>query len=242
MLCFHCSQGFSSQTSFGQRADAAFISAGFRNWRKAIEQFPAHQNSQTHRHIVTVTAHQLNPISAQISSAWGKQQEDTRNCLMKIVSAVRQGQAFRGHTDVSWNLYQLLKLRAEEDDPILLKSLTERTTMYTGPKAQNEILKIMANTVIRGIAAYIWSLSIVQFSVIVDGTKDVSAAEQDSVCLCYVVLVPHKEFIVLYRVSESTGEGIAKVATDLLMRLNLPMSFCRALAVLLLLLLAQRRR
>lgn len=233
VLCFHCSQGFSSQPSFGQRADAAFISAGFRNWRKAIEKFTAHQNCQTHRHFVTVTAHQLNPISAQLSSAWGKQQEDARHCLMKIVSSVRhvvrQGQAFRGHTDDSGNLYQLLKLRAEEDDLILLKWLTDRTTMYTGRKAQNEILNIMVNTVIRGIAAYIRSLRIVQFSVVVDGTKDVSAAEQESVCLPYVdhVLVPLKEFIGLYRVLETTGEGIAKVATDVLLRLNLPMSGLR---------------
>lgn len=152
---------------------------------------------------------------------------------MKIVSSVRhvvrQGQAFRGHTDDSGNLYQLLKLRPEEDDPILLKWLTERTTMYTGPKAQNEILNIMANTVIQGIAAEIRSLPIVQFSVIVDGTQDVSGAEQESVCLRYVDhdLVPHEEFIGLYRVSETTGEGIAKVATDVLLRLNLPMSGLR---------------
>ena len=100
---------------------------------------------------VTVTAPQLNPISAQLSSAWGKQQEDERNCLTNICCSVRhvvqQGQAFRGHTDDSGNLYQPLKLRAEEDDPIVLKWLTEHTTMYTGPKAQNEILNIMANTV-----------------------------------------------------------------------------------------------
>jgi hypothetical protein len=122
-----------------------------------------------------------------------------------------------------------LKLRAEEDDPILLKWLTERITMYTGPKAQKEILNIMANTVIRGIAAEIRSLPIVHFSLIVDGTQDVSGAEQESVCLCYVDhdLVPHEEFIGLYRVSETTGEGIAKVATDVLLRLNLPMSGLR---------------
>lgn len=87
----------------------------------------------------------------------------------------------------------------------------------------------MANTVIQGIAAEIRSLPIVQFSVIVDGTQDVSGAEQESVCLRYVDhdLVPHEEFIGLYRVSETTGEGIAKVATDVLLRLNLPMSGLR---------------
>ena len=54
------------------------------------------------------------------------------------------------------------------------------------------------------------SLPIVQFSVILDGTWDVSGAEQESVCLHYWDhdLVPHKEFVGLYRVSETTGQSV----------------------------------
>ena len=46
----------------------------------------------------------------------------------------------------------------------------------------------------------------------------------ESVCLCYVDhdFALHKEFIGLYTVSETTDEGIAKVATDVLLRHNLP--------------------
>jgi len=229
VLCFYCSKGVSNQCSLGHRPDAAFISTGFRNWKKAIEKFTAHQTSQAHRHYVTVSAHQSNPVSAQLSSAWGKQQEVARHCLKRIVTSVRhlarQGQSLRGHTDESGNLYQLLKLRAEEDDPILLKWLTDRTIAYTSPKSQNEILKIMANTIIRGIASEIRSPALVQFSVVVDGTQDISGVEQESVCLRYVDhdLVPHEEFIGLYTLSETTGQGIAKMITDVLLRLNLPM-------------------
>lgn len=60
VLCFYCSKGFSRQSSFGQRADTAFISAGFRNWKKAIEKFSVHQNSQAHHHYVSVSAHKSN--------------------------------------------------------------------------------------------------------------------------------------------------------------------------------------
>lgn len=95
----------------------------------------------------------------------------------------RQGQAIRGHITESSNLYQLLKLGAEEDDLNLQKWLTDRKTMYASPKSQNEILNIMANTIIRGIVAEIRSLPIVQFSVIVDGIQDVVGDEQESVCL-----------------------------------------------------------
>jgi len=51
----------------------------------------------------------------------------------------------------------------------------------------------MANTVIRDIAKTIRSLPILQFSIIVDGTQDISGVEQESICLRYVDhdLVPH---------------------------------------------------
>ena len=51
----------------------------------------------------------------------------------------------------------------------------------------------------------------------------------ESACLCYVDhdVALHKEFIGLYTVSETTDEGIAKVATDVLLRHKLPMSGLR---------------
>lgn len=107
-----------------------------------------------------------------------------------------------------------------------MKWLTDRTIAYTSPKSQNEILKIMACIIIRGIASEIRSLTLVQFFVVVDGTQDISGVEQESVCLRYVDhdLVPHEEFIGLYSLSETTGQDIAKMVTSVLLRLNLPMS------------------
>lgn len=61
--------------------------------------------------------------------------------------------------------------------------LTDRATAYVSPKSQNEILNIMANIIIREIASEIRSPALVQFSVIVDGTQDISGIEQESVCL-----------------------------------------------------------
>lgn len=127
----------------------------------------------------------------------------------------------------SGNLNQLFKLRSE-DDPVLKKWLTH-TTNYTSCHAQNEILNVMANAVIRAIANSIRSLPILQFSIIVDGTQDISGAEQESICLRYVDhdLMPHEVFIGLYVVSETTGQAIADMATDVLVRLSLPMAGLR---------------
>lgn len=49
---------------------------------------------------------------------------------------------------------------------------------------------------------------------------------QESVCLRFVDhdLVPHEVFIGLYEVSRTSGEEIANIVADVLLRLNLPMS------------------
>jgi len=43
--CFYCNQVFTdNRSSFGNKVDAAFVTEGFRNWKKALEKFAAHQN------------------------------------------------------------------------------------------------------------------------------------------------------------------------------------------------------
>nr|XP_008300301.1 PREDICTED: uncharacterized protein LOC103372433 [Stegastes partitus] len=55
-----------------------------------------------------------------------------------------------------------------------------------------------------------------QFSVIMDGTQDVSGKEQEAVCVRYVDhdLIVHEEFVGMYEVSVTTGENLAKVIMD----------------------------
>ncbi|KAK0152297.1 Zinc finger MYM-type protein 1 [Merluccius polli] len=67
-----------------------------------------------------------------------------------------------------------------------------------------------------------------QYSIIIDGTQDVSG-EQESICIRYVDqdLVPHEVFVGLYEVSGTTGEAIARMARDVLLRLNIPIACLR---------------
>lgn len=149
--------------------------------------------------------------------------------MLRVVGSIkylaRQGTALRGHVEERGNLSQLLKDKAE-DDPALHKWLETHKQDYTSPKILNEILGSMSNDIIRGIADIIRSLPVSQFSLIVDGTQDISGKEQESVCLRYVDhdLFPHEEFIGLYSVTETTGESLANMAVDVLCRLNLPLS------------------
>ena len=65
-----------------------------------------------------------------------------------------------------------------------------------------------------------------------DGTRDVSGVEQEALCLRYVDtdLLVHEDFIGLYEATSTTGENLARIISDVLLRLNLPISGLRGQA------------
>ena len=64
---------------------------------------------------------------------------------------------------------------------------------------------------------------------IVDGKKDITGTEQESVCIRYVDenLVPEELFVGFYAVDDTTGKTLAMIINDVLLRLQLPISFLR---------------
>lgn len=76
----------------------------------------------------------------------------------------------------------------------------------------------------RGIAVSIQSLRVLQYLINIDGTQDVSRVEQESVRFGYADhdLIPQEVFVALYEVPGTTGREIARMANDVLMRLNIP--------------------
>lgn len=232
VLCFYCTKAFSKQTSsLAKNTEPTFILTGFRNWKRAVEGFERHSSSKTHNIAVTTHIYEPKSINAQLSSVLATAQEEARSNLLKILSSVKylaqQGLALRGHGNEEGNFHYLLLLKAE-DDPALGHWL-KRNHSYTSPVVQNEMLSLMSNTIIRNIAEEILALPVVQYSVIIDGTQDVSGTEQESICLRYVDsdLEPREEFIGLYETSSTTGEQISKIVSDVLLRLNLPLSGLR---------------
>ncbi len=138
--------------------------------------------------------------------------------------------ALRGHDDSEGNLHQVLKYKAEED--LCLRKWLSGRKDYTSAQIQNELLSLLSSSIIRDIADNIRSLPQLQFSVMMDGTQDVSGKKQEAICLRYVDndLMIHEECIGLYEVSVGTGENLAKVVKDVLVRLNLPISGLRGQA------------
>lgn len=226
-------QAFKQQSStLTKNMDPAFVSTGFRNWKRAIDKFSTHQLSQAHKVAITTYTHQKRSIETQLSTVKEQQQREARSCLVKIMKSIRflarQGLALRGHANDEGNLRQLLQLRTEDDD-VLKVWLRKPNNNYTSAEIQNEILNLMANSIVRGIANTVQGLPNLQYSIIIDGTQDVSGVEQEAICIRYVDhnLVHHEDFIGLYEVSSTTGMDLAQVATDVLLRLNLPLSCLR---------------
>uniref|UniRef100_A0A9J8A5F5 Uncharacterized protein n=1 Tax=Cyprinus carpio carpio TaxID=630221 RepID=A0A9J8A5F5_CYPCA len=206
----------------------SFVSTGLQNWKKAIEKFKAHEMSQAHKVAITTHTHQAKSIDTQLSSAKALQQQQARSHLLKIVSSLqflaRQGTAIRRHENSEGNFRQLLRLRSEDVEG--LESWIERRSNFLSPQIQNDILQILSLNIVREIASAVRNLLTLQYSIIMDGTQDVAGVEQESICIWYVDhdLIPHEEFVGLYEVSSTTGENLARVAVDVLQRMNLPLS------------------
>lgn len=225
-------KAFRNQTSpLAKSVDQSFVSTGFQNWKKAIEKFKAHEMSQAHKVAITTHTHQAKSIDTQLSSAKALQQQQARSHLLKIVSSLqflaRQGTAIRGHENSEGNFRQLLRLRSEDVEG--LESWIERRSNFLSPQIQNEILQILSLNIVPEIASAVRNLPTLQYSIIMDGTQDVAGVEQESICIRYVDhdLIPHEEFVGLYEVSSTTGENLARVAVDVLQRMNLPLSGLR---------------
>ena len=121
---------------------------------------------------------------------------------------------------------QSLRLRAV-DQPHLLTWLDHKTDKYTSPQVQNEILAVMASTIVRNISETIQKAC--SFSIMADEVTDSSNKEQVVVCFRSVdeQFEPHEDFVGLYQVDSIDSRSIVKVLKDTILRLNLAMSNCR---------------
>ena len=115
-----CAQAFGhGRSNLAKNADPTFCNTGFRNWKKVTQKCAEHVQSNAHKVAVTTYCQQTKPVDVQLSSAKAAQQQESRRCLLKMVSSVqllaRQGAALRGHAAEEGNLSQLLKVRSEDD-------------------------------------------------------------------------------------------------------------------------------
>ena len=137
-----------------------------------------------------------------LSSKVATDKQNNRNYFLRILSSIKylahQGLPLRGARngdDSTSNFYQLMKLQGE-DIPEIFPFLEKKQLKYTSHDIQNEILSIMAQTILCGIVKQIQSS--IYFSLMVDETTDVSNREQVVLVFRRVAedLTVHEDFLV----------------------------------------------
>ena len=98
----------------------------------------------------------MRDVGNLLSSAHAAEKRKNRQCLVTIAESIcflaRQGFALCGDLDESdGNFTQLLRLRTI-DQPHVLTWLERKSEKYTSPQVQNEILAVMASTIVRNIS------------------------------------------------------------------------------------------
>ena len=237
VLCFLCNKAEKSgQISAETNKDFAYISKGFRSWKKAPKCFREHELSKPH---VTAKTYQIivprcADVSEMLVKTLSKAKSDQRRYFIKVMQCVqylgRQGIAFLGNNNSNDNFHQLLLLRGK-DDPMILEKLKDdsnkRKYKYIHPDYQLELLTIMAHQVLNMVLKPIRSNGI--FSLMSDEWTDISNLEQLSICTRTVNdgLIVHENFLGFYEIPNIKSKTIVSVIKDALIRMQLPLSNCR---------------
>lgn len=90
------------------------------------------------------------------------------------------------------------------------------------------MINLFSNYIVREIVDEIRANGV--FGVMIDGTQDITGKEQECICIRHVdsELEVHEHFIGLYELIVTTGENIAKMLNDVIIRLNLSFDQLRA--------------
>ena len=139
----------------------------------------------------------------------------------------RQGLPLRGDgNEIDSNFAQLLVLHAN-DDPRIHEYLAKKTDKYSSPQIQNELLQIMANSIVHGIACTIKDAR--YYSLMADEVTDSSNREQVAICLHWIdeKFDAHEDFIGLHIVESIGADVLVAALKDVLLRLNLSLANCR---------------
>ena len=231
VFCVYCRYAYKHKLfTFCKKGDEAFSMKGFDNYKKAVEKFRIHENSDSHLEARLKCKSLNNPsIREQLSSQGAKVQETRRLGLVKQLEAMkfllRQGIALRGHSEEEGNLRQLLTTWSK--DNAVVKSWIEEGK-YMSHDIVNELITLMGQSILRKLLCQIKNVDPCWFAIIVDETTDVARHEQLNLTIRYVDndYIIHEDSIGLFSLPDTTANTLHVVVKDLLIRCNLPLPLC----------------
>ncbi|KAI8511315.1 zinc finger, MYM-type [Branchiostoma belcheri] len=217
-----------------RHSEGAFISTGFKNYKKALEKFGTHESSSVHKLAVMKCSNITKPsIQSQLSSQLAQQQEVHRAGLLKQLSAIkyllRQGLAIRGHRDEDGNLPQLLRTWAEDNKVV---SDWIKQGRFMSHDHVNELITLMGHDILKKVLARVKAEDPAWFAVIADEATDVSWNEQLNVSVRYVDhnYSIHEDCLGLFQLHKTDAATITAAIKDILLRTGLPLNLCRGQA------------
>ena len=231
VLCAYCIKHFDKLTE-ERTQELAFISDGFRNWKKSPKSLSEHAKSKPHlaAHHHEIVVPQCRDVGEMLDSNLEKSRKEERQYLKIVMENTqflsRQGLAFRGSDDLNDNFTQLLLLRANDNEWMRQRVLEKvpGKAKYTHHVFQDDLLKLMSNQVLRKKLYDVNNSKM--FSIMCDEYTDTSNKEQLSLCTRWIddELNANEDFLEFYQLTNIKSDTIVKAITDRLTRLSLPIS------------------
>ena len=237
VICFICfNHNIKNNMLSCTKQEPSFTTTGFSSWKKAIECFNKHQDSECHK--VALSFHTTvksckNIIDTTNINAANKRKNE-RNYLIKVVESLqylaRQGIPLQGH-DGNDNFTQLLLLRSKDDKSIrkrLAAPTNREFKKYTHDEFQNELLEIMARQVLNEKISEIKESPF--FALIADEYTDISNKEQLSICIRWIhctTLTIYEDFLGFYEIQNIKSDTIVTAIKDAFVRFQLSFSSLR---------------
>ncbi len=225
------------------RMEHTFISVGYRKWKHATGKTGVLENhDRSHLHKLAMltwqdykkNVGQGTSIANVLDSARFARIKDNRH-YVKVISEIlllcaRQNIAFRGHRESEQsqnrgNLLEILILMAKHDSVVAARLLDgPRNAIYTSSLIQNQILDILGNMVRKVVCIGAKEAGV--FTILVDGTKDLSKKEQLSINLRYVddQAFIREHFLTYVHAESVNAESLTKIITECLQAFQLDLN------------------
>lgn len=218
---------------YGKGCGGKFVQSGFKNWRKSLESFEAHQKAGYHLKSASIVATRnsildgkLKPINEIIDKELDIQKQKNQEMIVPIIEAIilcgRQNISLRGKHDSGplfsteahvndGNLRSLLRWRAHSDDKF--KELTKnapKNASYLSPTIQNEVILIIEKIIINRRMSKLKNSTF--FSIFADESADRANIEQLALGVRYYDFeqnIVNEDFLKFIQITNQTALGIS---------------------------------